>query len=311
MVNFNDGELKDIIPYNLLTKEVQAVSYAVGEEKRILKRYSAASSLQAAINQVPEAVLDLMAIELNTQYYEQTLPREIKEKMIFQTLKWYMRAGTPSVLSELLETVLDGGYTEEWHEYGGAPYHFKAYAFTGNHEIPLGYGEEIKRRIETYKNVRSWLEFFMFITQIKCRAETIFRSALTFSTKFYARGDVPLKLDGKWKLNRRRKLSRFEADSNWYPSAVSFTLPATAATMESSQMDFKTTVVQDWRVMISAGFQQPCRLEPEIKKSLTISIGAETKAGLGGIGITVINQLDGKWKLNGTERKLNGGLYPR
>ena len=74
------------------------------------------------IDEVPEPVLDLMALELNTQYYEQSLPRETKERLVSQTLVWYMHAGTPSVLDEFLGTVLAGGYIEEWYEYGGEPY---------------------------------------------------------------------------------------------------------------------------------------------------------------------------------------------
>ena len=46
--------------------------------------------LYAAISDVPESVLDLMALELNAQYYEQNLPRNVKEQLVEQTLLWYM-----------------------------------------------------------------------------------------------------------------------------------------------------------------------------------------------------------------------------
>ena len=38
--------------------------------------------------------------------YTSSLPRNVKEKLIIQALTWYMHAGTPSVLSEFLGTVL-------------------------------------------------------------------------------------------------------------------------------------------------------------------------------------------------------------
>ena len=73
MVDYKRGELLQIIPVNLLSPEVMAISYAVEEEKRIFLRYTAATSLYAAISDVPESVLDLMALELNAQYYELSL----------------------------------------------------------------------------------------------------------------------------------------------------------------------------------------------------------------------------------------------
>lgn len=310
MVKFEDGEIKDIVPYNLLSSEVHSISYAIGQEIRLLKQYSTASTLYAAITQVPDQVLDLIALELNTQYYEQSLPRRTREGLVSQTLKWYMHAGTASVIIELLKTVLDGGHIEEWYEYGGKPCCFKAYALTGNHEIPLGYGAEIKRRIEIYKNVRSWLEYFMFITQIEYEVRTAYWNAVAFSTKFYPMGEIPLKLDGKWKLNRKRKLSRFEMDSNRYPSTLDLILPVVTTTELSNQMDLKIGTEPTTHTRVFTEFKQSCNMSIKTTKCLTISTETEFKAGLSGIGITVINRLDGKWKLN-QSRTLNGGLYLR
>ena len=102
MVEFLHGEIKDILPDNLLTPEIYSVSYAVGEAMRRWGRFCASVHLYA--------------------------DRKMKEQLIMQSLVWYLRAGTPSVLNEFLATVLGGGYIEEWMEYDGEPYHFRAYA---------------------------------------------------------------------------------------------------------------------------------------------------------------------------------------
>ena len=126
MVNYRSGGLRHIVPYNLLTPEVQAVGSAIEAEKQKHIKYAAATTLYAALSSVPEDILDLMALELNTQYYDQTLSRSLKERLVSQTLVWYMHAGTPSVLEEYLDTILEGGYVEEWYQYDGKPYYFKA-----------------------------------------------------------------------------------------------------------------------------------------------------------------------------------------
>ena len=106
MIDFHSGEIKDIMPVNLRTPQALAISYAVGQAMARFRKYLKALPLYAQISQVPEEILDLMAVECGTQYYSQALPRNVKEKLIIQALTWYMHAGTPSVLSEFLGTVL-------------------------------------------------------------------------------------------------------------------------------------------------------------------------------------------------------------
>ena len=113
MIDFHSGEIKDIMPVNLRTPQALAISYAVGQAMARFRKYLKALPLYAQISQVPEEILDLMAVECGTQYYSQALPRNVKEKLIIQALTWYMHAGTPSVLSEFLGTVLMGGWIEE------------------------------------------------------------------------------------------------------------------------------------------------------------------------------------------------------
>lgn len=119
MTDLKSGTLQDILPVNLVTPETKALSYAFANAQKKMLEFAKAIHIYAELSKVPERVLDLMALELGTQYYEQSFPRDMKEKLILQTMVWYMHAGTPSVLDEFLGTVLDGGYIEEWYDYGG------------------------------------------------------------------------------------------------------------------------------------------------------------------------------------------------
>lgn len=223
MIDFCNGEIKDILPRNLLGPEAEAVSFAIGEAMRRFQRYSRTSHPYAEIEQVPEAVLDLLAVEANTQYYSQTLPRKTKERLVMQTLVWYMHAGTPSVLDEFLATVMAGGYIEEWYQYSGDPYHFKAYARAYEDEtIPPGYGTEIKRQLEIYKNTRSCLESLTFILTTMFPLKIGNSSQLHMRSDYYARNNRAfLLLDGSWELNGAYKLNGYKTISlDLYPARV-------------------------------------------------------------------------------------------
>ena len=138
----------DLIPDSLKAEETRAFSTAMGNAFHRMLPYTGRVSGHASIDMLPDEILDLLAVELKTQYYREDLPQDTKRELIRQTIPWYMQAGTPSVIREYLGTVFDGGKTEEWFSYGGKPYYFRAYVYAESHEIPLGYGEEVKQQIQ-------------------------------------------------------------------------------------------------------------------------------------------------------------------
>lgn len=311
MVKVQNGGIKDILPPNLISPETLSISYAMENAQKRMMEFALSLHLYAEIEQVPDHVLDLLALEMRTQYYEQTMPRKMKERLVMQTLAWYMHAGTPSILDEFLGTVLEGGYTEEWYTYGGRPYHFKAYALTGDNELHLGYGTKVKRSIEAYKNIRSRLEFFMFIIQGEYHVPVDYRSSVTFSGCFSPCTDVRLKLDGKWKLDGKRKLSRYQAPGNRYPSSITIRTRVNART--GTKLDNFSARAEVYQPITNTGaitFTGKTEFAPAYRSDLAVR--GLTKVGIhtGDVRITVVNQLDGKWRLDGT-KKINGGLYLR
>lgn len=312
MVKLENGGIKDILPANLLTPETLSVSYAFEQAQKKMFEYVQALHLYAGIKQVPERILDLLALELGTQYYDQTLERSAKERLVTRTLVWYMHAGTPSVLNEFLGTVLEGGSIEEWYAYGGKPYYFRAYVQTGDSEIPLGYGTDVKRCIGIYKNVRSWLEYLMFVTGGEFEVPIEYGNHVTFGGRWYPLGDVPLKLDGKWKLDGGKKLSRYIEPVDHYHSRLTVGMCFLANTeYESGGTATRTgtpvPVEGRTEAVIFTGKTEP---KLEYSSGLTLKSRKTVDIQTGDIRITVNNKLDSTWKLDGT-RNLNGGLYLR
>ena len=98
MISFKDADLLSVLPENLSQPETQALSAAIKGGLRNLQRYARAAPIYAAIKELPDEALNLLAVELRVQYYEPDAKRSIREGMIKQTVAWYLRGGTGSVL---------------------------------------------------------------------------------------------------------------------------------------------------------------------------------------------------------------------
>ena len=309
MVDFYHGEINDIMPYNLITPETQAVSFAVSQGLKKLQEYSQSSHLYGEISKTPESVLDLLALELNTQYYEQTMPRALKEQLIVQTTAWYMRSGTPGVLKEFLGAVLDGGEIKEWYQYNGSPYHFKAVVQVGEHEILPGYGSEVKRQIELYKNTRSWLEYVEFVINSKITCKICYANELRLRNRFFPRVNTPyLSLDGLWRLSDK-KLSGYDSDEriDFYPVKQNYHIRTTVDILPDSRLrniyNVPVKSSSDKRIRLIG----TNKLKYKEQNVLRMKNKVRNEIRAGNIRVTALNELSAEWSLDNS-RTLNGGL---
>ena len=113
MISYYDGQITDILPGNITKKpEVKALSYALQQACRLLYRYSRRLYIYTNLDEQPEEVIDLLASELRTQYYRSTLDLDTKRRLVKNTLIWYMSAGTPEAVEELVAVVFGEGESE-------------------------------------------------------------------------------------------------------------------------------------------------------------------------------------------------------
>lgn len=156
MINYYDGQIADLLPGNITDDPaVQAVSLALRDGTRMLHDYTQLVYIYCNIDSAPDKVLDLLARELRTQYYTDGLEIEVKRSLIRNTLIWYMTAGTPAAVEELVAAVFGEGEVVEWFEYGGDPYWFKIKTNALLTEDMTTYFSEMIRRV---KNTRSHIE---------------------------------------------------------------------------------------------------------------------------------------------------------
>ncbi|MFR4350585.1 MAG: phage tail protein I [Roseburia sp.] len=156
LIKFDDAEITRIMPESLKYKpEVIAISYAIKNAMDKLIAYAKRTSVYSAIDELPEEILDVLAVELRSQYYESDMSIETKRKIQKKTLLWYYRAGTPSAVREMIEAVFGSGEVLEWYQYGGKPYRFKIITDTALTENTM---EHLEKTIQKVKNTRSHLD---------------------------------------------------------------------------------------------------------------------------------------------------------
>ena len=157
MIKLSGSRFTQIMPENLASQaETQAFAYAVGRQVEKLCAYSDAARTYAAIATMPEWLLDYMAVELRTPSYDENYSLKTKRALIQGSLLFYTQMGTPAAVNRIIETIFQAGHISEWWEYGGKPYHFKAY--TTNPAITSDDVEEFKRVLGTVKRLSAWLD---------------------------------------------------------------------------------------------------------------------------------------------------------
>ena len=195
MVSYFDGQITDILPENIAKEpEVKALSYALQQGCRLLYKYSQRLYIYSNLDGQPEEVIDLMATELRTQYYGVGLDIGKKKQLVRNTLAWYMTAGTPAAIEELLSTVFGWGRVEEWFEYNGRPFYFRPVIGieASQEEVNI-----FLKYLKLVKNARSWLDAMVYsgVIDHKDLETIILRNVLTRVTIPFWGGFV---FNGTW-----------------------------------------------------------------------------------------------------------------
>ncbi len=160
MIRMEESQIAQILPECLAKKaEVRALSYALHRSVDRLVGYCGNIGVFSAIDTVPEYVLDMLALDLDTQYYDDSLPVQAKRVLVRNTLAWHMRAGTPASVEELVRTVFGRGEVREWFQYGGNPFMFRIIT---NADATYESIEKFEKLIERVKNVRSHIDEIIF-----------------------------------------------------------------------------------------------------------------------------------------------------
>lgn len=156
MIKLYDSQITDLLPEKISGNvDVKCISYAIQQEtKRIMDKADGTRTL-AVIDELPERILDVLAVELRTPYYQESMDIDTKRNIIRKTLLWHTKAGTPSAVAELIEIVFGEGKVVEWFDYNEAPYTPGTFDIVTNARMTQDIEEYFLQIIQRVKNARS------------------------------------------------------------------------------------------------------------------------------------------------------------
>lgn len=167
MINYKDAEIIDILPSNLKeTADVHALSYSVKKAMQKLQTYAINSRIYANIQGLPDSILDVLAIELRSQYYSEDLSLEIKRNIIRNTLLWYRNSGTPYAVEELIKTIFGTGKIIEWFDFEEEPRTPGTFIIETSAPMEPNSISSVTSAIKNVKNTRSHLTKILFKSEI-------------------------------------------------------------------------------------------------------------------------------------------------
>ena len=153
MIKFTEGGLVDIWPEK--DPEIQALSYALQQQFKKLKACADKTRCYSDVDGLDEEILDYLAVEMRSMYYEQNLEIERKKGIVKNTLKWYTYAGVPATVAEMVEVIFGSGKIVEWFNYDEPPFTPGTFDIITSARLTADIIEQLNAMIQKAKNDRS------------------------------------------------------------------------------------------------------------------------------------------------------------
>lgn len=156
MIKLYDGQITDLLPEKLAKDtDTRCLSFAIQQEHQRMLRLADRTRTLSVIDELPEKILDVLAVELRTPYYQESMDLTTKRNIIKRTLLWHTKAGTPSAVSELIEIIFGEGKTVEWFNYTEGPYTPGTFDIVTNARMTEEIAAYFLSIIQRVKNTRS------------------------------------------------------------------------------------------------------------------------------------------------------------
>jgi phage tail P2-like protein len=165
MSTMQETTLLELIPENLRhDPDAIAACKALEPEYQELVTNIGKIAAIVDIDKAFSELLDYLAIERNVEFYDQSLPIEVKRSLVKNARIYKMYKGTPYAVEQLLHDVFKGKVEiDEWFNYGDDPFYFRliTHAFIPDTELL----SSVYRAINAVKNIRSKLREVFLIYQ--------------------------------------------------------------------------------------------------------------------------------------------------
>lgn len=130
------------------------------------------AALYCRIDDLDEAVLDILAGDLKVDWYDYGANIEIKRRLIRDSWYVHKRMGSRKAAETAISDVWPNSLVEEWFEYGGDPYHFRVVLNADDPTDPI-YIDAALDKLKIFKPVRAALDDAEPTIRVQCGLEVI------------------------------------------------------------------------------------------------------------------------------------------
>lgn len=153
--------LLETFPYGLARDEnKEALADVVAAELVKLLCSVDKSLIYTRIDELDEAVLDILAYDLKVDWYDTEAGIENKRQAIKECILVHKFKGTKYAVETAMRSMYDKVAVSEWFEYGGEPYHFRIAIYASTNDA--GKRSKIIGKLQYAKNLRSVLDEVIF-----------------------------------------------------------------------------------------------------------------------------------------------------
>lgn len=168
-MNIKDYNISESLPVSLDRDNTRNVAKVIDEKLHEIDMMTELASIYPRIDELSSNLIDALAIQLHVDFYKTTLPLESRRTLVKNSILWHMKKGTKFAVEGVISAAFEASTVQEWFEYGGDPYHFKITTECVTTE--KGVLDEIRKAVESVKNVRSWLDKIEFLLHLEDDAE--------------------------------------------------------------------------------------------------------------------------------------------
>lgn len=168
MIDLYNSQITDLLP-PILSADiyVRCISFAIRKEmQRILTEADHTRTL-TVIDELPEKILDVLAVELRSPYYLESMDVEMKRNIVKKTLFWHSSSGTPAAVEELVEIIFGEGRIVEWFDFTEGPYVPGTFDIITNARMTEDIVDLFLQIIRRVKNARSHIRRILVERGIK------------------------------------------------------------------------------------------------------------------------------------------------
>ena len=127
--------------------------------------------IYSRIDELPEALIDILAYDLHVDWYDYSYPLEAKRELIKSSVKVHKKMGTKYAIRKALSALYPQSDVEEWFEYQGEPGHFHIVCDVTNQVVTASVSDIIKA-VKMYKRLSAHLDEVVFQSHIHCLIAT-------------------------------------------------------------------------------------------------------------------------------------------